>query len=169
LIVGVADGLECVERATADEYAEPREEGLLLRAEQAVAPLDGVAQRLLAIGQITCAALEEIQVVRQAREQRLRREEADSRGRQFNRERQPIQPATDLGDRGGVLSRNVKVGLDRARAFDKQANGLNLLQPLRRQCALAVRERHGRNRELILTPDVQRGTAGDQGLHLRRE
>ena len=73
------------------------EQPLLPWFEQLVAPLDGGAQRLLAQRRVARAAAQQFKPPAQPVEQRFGREEPQPRRRQLNRQRQTIQPATDLG------------------------------------------------------------------------
>ena len=109
-VLAAADGLGGVERAAAGEDGEAREERLLVRAEQVVAPVDRRAERLLAGGQVARAAGEEVEALLEPREQRLRREQLRARGRELDRERQPVEADADLGDRGRVRVREGEVG-----------------------------------------------------------
>ena len=123
-----ADRLGGLERAAADEDGEPREERLLVRPEQRVAPVDRRAQRLLARGQVARAAGEQVEALLEPGEQRLRREQLRARGRQLDRERQAVEPDADLGDRRRVRARDGEVGLDRLRALDEERDRLVLRQ-----------------------------------------
>ncbi len=48
-IIGTAHCLGCLERPTLGEHPEPGELGALVRIQQALAPLDRVPERLLAL------------------------------------------------------------------------------------------------------------------------
>jgi hypothetical protein len=67
------NSLNCLQRTAAHEDGEPPEEPLLLLAEQLIAPLDRVAQRLLSRRQIARASGQHLQPLRKAFEQRLGR------------------------------------------------------------------------------------------------
>src|SRR5215210_3562320 len=56
---GVADRLDCLQRAAAHEDRQASVQRLLLGAEQVIAPGDGVAEGLLAGRQITCTTGQE--------------------------------------------------------------------------------------------------------------
>src|SRR5205085_10632099 len=63
-----------LERAAAAEDAEPREQPLLGRVEQVVAPLDRRSQRPLPLGEVARAAGEETEALAESGEDRLGRE-----------------------------------------------------------------------------------------------
>ncbi len=97
-----ADSGGGLKRTASHKDGEPAEEALLLFCQQVIAPLEGVAQRLLAGGQIACATGEDIQAAREAFEQRLWREQFDTSCRQLNGQWQTVQPRTDLGDGASI-------------------------------------------------------------------
>src|SRR5262249_62273887 len=73
--VGIAHRLNCLQRAAADEYTQACKQRLLVRVEQLVAPINRVADGLLALRQIARTAGEQLQPVAQPCQQRLWREE----------------------------------------------------------------------------------------------
>ena len=107
--IGVGHLLGVAERAAAGEGGEPGEGLLLGRCEQLVAPVDRRAQRALALGQVSGAAGQQRQALRQALEDLAGRERLDARGGELERERQIVEATADLRDRFVAL----EVGLDR--------------------------------------------------------
>lgn len=95
-------GFGSLQGAAADEDGEPAEEALLLIRQQVVAPLDGVAQCLLAGGQIAWAPGEEVQAMRETLEQGLWGQQLAARRRQFDGQRQSVQTHADLSDDAGI-------------------------------------------------------------------
>src|SRR5205085_11708715 len=91
-----------VERAAADEDAEPRENGFAGVVEQVVAPLDRVPQRALAVPR-SAAGQEREALLPEPVEDLRRRQQLDACRRELERERDSLQPTADLGDRGGVI------------------------------------------------------------------
>ena len=87
------DGLGALEREAADEDGKAREERLLLRGEEVVAPLrrgtqaSGGARACPAPG----AAFRRSSLPSETLEDRARGEQLDPRGRQLERERQPVE------------------------------------------------------------------------------
>ncbi len=112
-----------------------------------MAPLDRGSQRALAGGRITRAAGQEVEAAAEPLEDRRGRERAGAGGGELDRERQPVEPAADLGDCGVV-------GVGDAGAAHKQLD-----RGLRRQ---------RRQRHLALLGQPQRGLARDQHGHSRR-
>ena len=105
-----------VERRAAAEHRQPREERLLVVAEQVVAPGDRRPQRGVALVGVA-AALEEIEPLPDPLEQLLRAEQLDPRGGELDREREPVEAADQLVDGRRVAD----VGADRLRALEEQA------------------------------------------------
>ncbi len=101
--VGVADRLGRLERAATREDREPGEQGLLLHAEQAMAPVDRCPQRPLAGGRVAASLREQRETLAESLAELLGRQRPDSRGRKLDRERQAVEPLTDLGDGSPVL------------------------------------------------------------------
>ena len=87
-----ADCVDRIHAGAAGEDGQAAEEGALALFEQVVAPVDGAAQRLLALGPVTRAAGEQVETPSQAREHGLRREDVDPRRRQLDREWQAVEP-----------------------------------------------------------------------------
>src|SRR5919201_1140113 len=99
---GVADVFGRLEGAAVRENREAREQALLGRREELVAPVDRGPQRLLALGQVARAARQQLEPPAQASLERARRQQLDARGCELDRQRQPVQPPADLLDRGAV-------------------------------------------------------------------
>ena len=111
-----------VQREAADEDGEAREERLLLRGQEVVAPLDRGAQRPVPLGHTGARlGLQELEPLAQAHEDLARREQLDPCGGQLERERQPVQAHAELGDRLGVRLGELEVGPRIAGAIDEQA------------------------------------------------
>ena len=87
------------ERPAAGEDREPREQALLHRRKQVVAPQQRVAQRALAGGYVARTAGQQLQPALQASEDLRGRERPDPRRGELDRERQPIEPRADLRHR----------------------------------------------------------------------
>ena len=73
-------------------------------------------------GQVAPAAGQQRQPVLQPGQQRRRREDLDPGRGQLDGQRQPVQPAADVGDGCGVLVGQREVGLDRLRPRDEEAH-----------------------------------------------
>jgi hypothetical protein len=68
--------------------------------------------------------------VLQPRQHGLGRQQLDPSGREFDREREPVEPRGDLRDRRRVVVRDDEIGFDRDRTLNEQRDGLVLLQRL---------------------------------------
>ena len=107
--------------AAAHKDGEPAEEALFLCRQQVVAPLQGVAQRLLAGGQVLRSSRQDLEPVREPLQQRLGRQEFAAGCGQFDGQRQAVQVHADLGDGAGIGRGHVKGRLDGLRAQHKEA------------------------------------------------
>ena len=94
-----AHGVRRLERPAAREDPEAREQPAILGVEEVVAPVDRPAQRPLPLRQVPPAARAEVEPVAQALRHRGRREQADPRRRELDRQRQAVEAAHDLGHR----------------------------------------------------------------------
>jgi len=124
--VAAANGLHGLERAAAYEDGELYEERLLVRPEQAVAPVDRRAKRLLSRRQIARAAGEELEALLQPGEQRPRGEELRPGGGELDREREPVETDADLGNRRRVRVRDREVGLHGLPPLDEERDRIVL-------------------------------------------
>jgi hypothetical protein len=92
--------------------------------------LEGIAQRLLAGGQVARSADKHIQPAIQSFEQRLRWQQFDPRSGKFNGERETIQTCTYSGNGGGISLSQLKAGLHRLRALEEKRHRRQLCQRL---------------------------------------
>ena len=91
-------------------------------------------------------------------------EHCRARGRQLDRERQPVETATDLGDSAGVVHAQLELSVVAARALEEQRAGRGLLD----RCRLALRwHRQRGHRVTVLRPQSQTLAAGRQHLQRR--
>ena len=142
--------------------------------EEVVAPGDGAAERLLALGQVARAGGEERQLVLEPRPHRVRREELDPGRRELDGQRHAVQPRGDRRDRRRVLVRDPEIGPDGDRAGDEQPDrlergegrdvdrallGRQARQLQRRELAQVRRRRQPRDRVLLLARDAERRRA----------
>ena len=100
-----ADRLDGVDRPAAGEDREPREERLLGAGEQTVAPVERGAERLLALRQVAGAFGEQLERRCRAGEQSRPARAAGPGGGELDRERQPVEPAADLGHGARTIRR----------------------------------------------------------------
>ena len=92
---GAGHRLGGVELAAAGERAQRGERVLLVAVEQVEAPVERRAQRLLALGRVARAAVEDRERIAQARRQRRRRQHAEPGRRELDRQRQVADQLAD--------------------------------------------------------------------------
>ena len=156
-----AHGLDHLQVDTAPEDRAGRQQLPALIAEQVIAPLDGGAQRLLAVRQVTAPAGQQPQRMLQPLQDRLRRQQPDPRRSQLDRQRQAIQPAHDPGDRGGVLPAHGEARHHGRRPLGEQPHRLTGHgRPGRcRRARGLLWEGQRRDRAFLLARDAQRRAA----------
>ena len=110
-------------RGAAGEHREAREARLLVVAEQVVAPVDRRAQRPLACGRVAGAGAQRAERRVEALGDLAGRQQPAARGRQLDRQRQPVDAPADLRDRGGVGVAEAEVGIVGSRALAEQRDG----------------------------------------------
>ena len=151
------------EARAADEHTEAHEQRLLRRGEQFVAAVDRVAQRLMARGQVARAAGQQLQMLAETVEHRLRRQHVRSRRGELDRQRQAVEADADLGDRCRVGVGQLELGIDSLRAVDEQRDRRAAGERSRRRRGIGQLQR--RDRILALAGDVQRLPARDEHPH----
>ena len=150
------------------EDRQQLEQPLLGGVQQLVAPLDRRPERLLPLRQVAGAAAERLEAARQAVPQRLGREEVEAGGRELDRQRQPVEPAADVGHGGGVVVGQAEVGPDAARPLDEQLDRLELAQLRgRRLRGRRGRQRQRRHRDDVLAAHAERLAARHEQLETR--
>ena len=157
-----AHALGGAEGASARKHSEPGEQLLLLRLQQVVAPVDRRANRALALGQVSGAALQELETVVEPLEHRLWRQHADAGGGKLDRQRQALERFADLGNRSGVRGRDDEIRPDRACARREQCNRLALEEPF--HVVGAVRRLERGNCVHALAGEMKRNAARHQEL-----
>ena len=140
------DGLGGLERGAADEDAEAREERL---AACRRAGCSSSRSRRGACPAAAAAGEEREPLLLEAREDLLRRQQLDARGRELDRERDALEPAADLRDRLEVLVGELEARLGLLRALDEELHrgrvGGGRARPrARRAAAPRTRARRGR-------------------------
>ena len=153
------DGLDDIQGHAAPEHRTGGQQTPGLLAEQVVAPLDGGAQSLLTAGQVTAPAGQQPQRMLQPPADRLRRQQLDPRRGQLDRQRQPVKPAHDLGDRGGVLLVNGETRRHGRGPLSEQPHRFTRSHRGERDLRLLVRERQRGNRAFLLARHPKRRPA----------
>ena len=150
LLGRAADLLDLREHPAAREDRQPREELALCGVQQIPAPGDRAAKGALSLRQITSGRGEHVEALAELRQHRLRREHLDARRRELDRERQPVEPVTDLGDGARVLGRHAEVRADPFRAVDEEPHRVGLCEHIERGQVPQVGELERRDRKLLL-------------------
>ena len=96
------DRFRGLEGQAAGKDGEAPEQGLLVRREEIVAPADRRAQGLLSIRVVPRRSDQEIELGAEAVAELTRREDAQARRGQLQRQGQAVETVGDLGHRGGV-------------------------------------------------------------------
>ena len=165
---GVADLVGRLERPAAGEDGEPDEQPPLGRVEQLVAPVDRAPERALPSGQVL-APLASTGRRRSSRSRiasaprTLIRAAASSIASGSPSSRLQISATA-----GRVLVRDLEVGLDGARAFDEQRDGLVLRKSRGGRRRGGVGKVKRRDAELLLPGQVQHRAARDDDPQPRR-
>jgi hypothetical protein len=92
-------------------------------------------------------------------QQPVRRQQPDARRRQFDRQRQPVQPRADRGDGRRVVVGQREVRPDRPRALDEESDCLTGRDRIERAPGGWVGKDQRRDWEFLLAGDMQRPTA----------
>ena len=149
----VADRLCRLERETAGEDREPREQRLLVQIEQAEAPVDRGAQRPVALRGVARTAGQDRQPLVEPLQQLRRGKQLHARGGELDRERQVVETRADLRDDGAVAVQD-EVGPDRARPLGEELDR-----------GVARKRRHG---VLLLAREPEGYPARRENLRVRR-
>ncbi len=120
-----------------------------------MAPVDRRAKGLLALGARAAAARQQAEPVVGHREHLLDGERARPRRRQLDRERDAVEPAAEIGDRGRVPLGDDEGRPARRRPFDEEARGLEPFEVsgLQRRAGRRQRERQHRLEHLAHDPE----------------
>ncbi len=159
---GVGDRLGSLERPPAAEDRHTAKQGRGRRIKELVAPLDGGAQRLLALGSVPRPAGQQAQAMVEAQADRLRGEHAQPRRRELDRQGEPVEGRADFGDRIDVVGGQPEVGVDALSAFDEQPHGVTGAPRQGVGPRFGVRERERAEAVFRLTTDAQRRAAGGE-------
>src|SRR5688572_2629234 len=101
--LGLHQAFGGIEGAAASENSKTAEKRLLLRAEEVVAPGNGSIESLLAGGEVSRPAAQELEAPLQALQDGLRREELGTSGCKLYSEGEAVEASTDFGYRSGIL------------------------------------------------------------------
>ena len=155
--------LRALEAEAPDEDAEAREQCLLLRAEEVVAPFDRSAQRPVPLGQAGAGLrLQVLEPPFEALENVVRREQLDARGSELECQREPVEADTQLGDGAGVHLGELEVGPCVACPSDEQPHRFGAPEKVDFEGVGRVGELERRDAVDPLCGDVERRAAGDE-------
>ena len=129
----VADGRRALRRHAAGEDREPLGERALGVGQQVPAPVDDGAQRAVARQRGAAAAGEQPEAVVEPRGDLSARHRAQPRGGQLDGQRQAVEPAADLDDRGDVVRVDGEAGRRRRAAVGEQLRPPDRRAPRRRR------------------------------------
>ncbi len=148
------DSLSRVQGEPAAEHGEASKERLVLRRNEVMTPGDRVPHRAVAVWRISRATRQHRQPPPQPRKQRLGRQQPNLRRRQFDRQRQPVQPMANPRDRSRVFGVKRKRGVNGAGAFDEELDSVGVAEPFR--WVGSVGQRQGRYEDLVFPRNAQR-------------
>ena len=103
----------------------------LVFGEEVMAPIDGLAQRLVPRDGDPARAGEQPEAIIEPRGNLLHRQGADPCSGELDRERDAVEPPADLGDRGGISFGDPEFRDGGDRALHEEANGLVLRELVR--------------------------------------
>ena len=141
------------------EHAERGECLLRRRRQEPEAPLQGGAHAPVLRGGVAATAAEQVQDLVEMPEHLGRGHDPGSSRRQFDRQRQTVEPDAELGDGGEVVGTLAVAEPGRRRALEEQAHA----RPVGRVVAAAV---EGADHESHLAGDPQRDAAGCDDAHV---
>ena len=131
-----------------------------------MAPLDRCEQGTLPRDRRARAARQQAEAIVEPFGELRDRERAHARGRQLERERDPVEPATDPRNRSGRARIEREVRVRRARALDEEPPRVGREHALRVGLVLGG-EREGRDPPARLALDSERLAARRQHAHVR--
>ena len=147
-----------IEPADEDRQLDPR--SLLPGRKQLEAPLDRRAERALAGRSLARAGEQGEPLVEPFLELR-ERQHIEPRGRELDRQGNPVEAATDASDRGEVAVPRAEVGSHQHRSVEEEPDRLGFIS----SCGTGQLE--GLHREQRLARNADRRLARVQHLHLR--
>ena len=165
----LAERLDRLEREPRGEHAEILEQLALRVGEQAHAPVDRRAHRAMPFGKVAHGRRQQRQAPLQTLRDAGGAQDAHLRRRELDRQRQPLEPAADVGQVAGVLGGDVEVGVDRPRPVDEQRHGGRARRAVQARRPIAGRRRQRRHLEHALAADAQHDAARHQERRRRRD
>ena len=134
---GLADALCRFQAERPGEHTGPSEDGSIVFRQEVVAPRDRGFEGLMARRCGSAAADEQVETVVETLDELIEAQRAKSNGREFDRQRDPVEAPCQLDNGVLVVRRQLESGARLPRALDQQGNGLRLGEAVRRNPALA--------------------------------
>ena len=154
------------QREPADEDGKAREELLLLRLEEVVAPLDCPAERPLPLGEAGARCRpQKIEPRAETLEHGAGGKEIAACRGELERQRQTVEPNAELAHRLGVRLGELEVGPGGPGAVDEQPDRLDPAQLRKRETLRPIRQLQRRHRIDPFLRHPERGAARDEQLH----
>jgi hypothetical protein len=153
VIVRYAHGLCRLQTAPADKHGQAREQQLVDRWEESIAPFNSVEECLLPGGGVTRASSEHWEP--KPFEQRLRRHDLHAGRRELNREWQTIQAYANFGDSPRIARRYLEFGITRLCALGEQLHRFALRQRVEVRHVPWIRQPQRIDDELVLGGKVK--------------
>ena len=158
--------LGCLQRPASCEHGQPTEHDSLGLGEQIVAPVEQGPQGLMARHCRPTPCGEQAEAIVQVVGNLLGRQRRDPRRRQLDRQRNPVQPPTDLDHQHCVLRAQREARPNCVGAFDEQADRLASCQ-YAEWLGVVVGQGERGDPPDNLGPDPQRLTTGHQDPQVR--
>jgi hypothetical protein len=163
-----AHRLNVFKREPPGEHAQPRQQRLLGRRQQAVTPLDRRAQRLVAGQRSPAAPGEEAEPVAEAIVNLLGAQGPRPDRGQFDRQGQPVKPTAQAGNRRLVGGGQLEAARCRRRPLDEEHDGLVLAQAVERLPGVRRGQFERRDAQHVFPGNVERLPAGRKYANPRR-
>jgi ABC-type amino acid transport system permease subunit len=158
------DGDRRIQREAASKHTQPAKQCLLVAGQQVMTPGDRALHCLEALRLVPRATGEQWQPALEAIQHGGWGKQVAPRRRQFDRQRQAIEPPANLGDRGRGRFGSGHIGSHSCGAGQEQPYrlGIDYLST-----GTGRGQGHRRDRERMLAADAQGSTAGDQQCQAR--
>src|SRR5262245_48361167 len=130
-------------------------------------PGDGVTEGALPLWRVAGATRQQRQAFLEPSQQGGWREHPEAGSRQFDGERESIQPPTDVAHDGSRYIVEYEFGADGTGTLDEEADGGVAREELQRLESSRVGQGKGGDRRLMLTSQPQGRATGDEDVQAR--
>src|SRR5579864_5136094 len=159
--------LDCLQGSTPHEDREHTEQPLFLDRQEGIRPGQGVAQGVLASGQIPRSSGQNGQAMREALRECRQRQELEAGGGQLKRQGQPIQAPADLRNQRGSAGVKLHGGLNLVCPLEEERYGSIVGERLLVWKACWIGQGQRLDDQLAFAPHPQRLPARHQDFELR--